>query len=207
MSSIIIQVLQNLLENVYGDICFLLVLLYRDQEERGLSHYFCGGWDPPSINCQFLNDFVCFLCKVYSTIFHIPTYFQGADWKSRRGLYSKSAFTHPPCFSPMALLSLHCIGPGVCHMQSPHSLLTCRIVPLLPAVTRSRTFKLIVAPSPTIHCYFFGTLSRDRWHNLPLSYQNPLCRHLECNSLYSAESFTPPLSSVVQNLVAILFWF
>ena len=83
---------------------------------------------------------VCFLWIVLSwTIFKFPTYFQGVGWERReKSLSSTCQLT--PCFS---LMPCPCTWLGLVSstFRDSVALLICKIVPLLPAVRRTRPFK------------------------------------------------------------------
>lgn len=53
MYLIIIEALESSLEGLYEEFCFLLTLLYRDQEDSSLGNYFCGAGILPPPNISF----------------------------------------------------------------------------------------------------------------------------------------------------------
>lgn len=181
------------MEDLYGDNCFLVALLYRDLEENRV---WCLVWwtilSPNTIPLMVL--LVCFLWIVLSwTIFKSPTYFQRVGWEKREKSLS-SACQLTPCFS---LMPSPCTWLGLVSstFRASVALLICKTVPLLPAVRRTRPFKHNF--SPTIHYNSAGPSPEMAGTNQPFSYQNALCRPLECHFLHCTKSFTPPLSSLL----------
>ena len=80
VTSIIIEELENVLEDLHGDIYFLLALLCTDIKRKEGYNIFCEG-DPTKYVFQCFCLFP--LDTVYSAIFQSLICFQGADWESR----------------------------------------------------------------------------------------------------------------------------
>jgi len=175
-----------------------MALLDRDQEDSR-AWLFLGGADLFPYQISAFQYFCLFPVDntIYSAIFQYLVYFQGVDW-GRRGRSLSLAhvscacpgFSLMPCLPARQWVSppLHPEPPQLC---LPAELSLCFLqsegLGLLSDFSTSLWPSTIIPAGPSQE---IGETNR------PFSYQNLLCRPLECKFLHSAKSFTTLLSSL-----------